>query len=172
MQSQQLKWQGRTRNLSISSRQQLDRFPRRRPVGMQAGFAATVLAALAVSLMLLYAMSCALTTRNAYAAMSVRREIDDLKAQNSLLRYQIDLTESSQQIQLAAAQMNLRPAASQEVDYVLLPDSGRDAGVQLATTGPARASAGLAATLAELATEVVGSTRGRAEASTEKGHRP
>jgi len=172
MQSQQLKWQGRTSDLSISSKRQPDRFLRRRPVGMQAGFAATLLAALTLSFMLVYAMSCALTTRNAYAAMSLRREIEDLKAQNALVRYQINLTESNQRIQQAAAAMNLRPADAQEVDYVLLPASDKDAGMQLATTGPTRASAGLAATLAELAAEVADSTRGRAEASTNKSHRP
>jgi len=126
---------------------------------MQAGFAATLLAALTLSFMLVYAMSCALTTRNAYAAMSLRREIEDLKAQNALVRYQINLTESNQRIQQAAAAMNLRPADAQEVDYVLLQASDKDAGMQLAT-------------LAELAAEVADSTRGRAEASTNKSHRP
>lgn len=172
MQSQQLKWQGRTRDLSISSKQQPDRFRRRRPTGMHAGFAATLLAALVLSLMLLYAMSCTLTTRNAYAAMSLRRETEDLKAQNTLMKYQINLTESSQRVQQAAANMNLRPADSREVDYVVLPPSDMDARIQQATTDSTRASTGLAGTLAELAAEVADSTRGQAEASTDKGHRP
>lgn len=141
-------------------------------MGMQAGFAATLLAALILSLMLLYAMACALTARNSYAAMSLKREIEDTKAQNALLQYQINLTESNQRVQQAADKMNLRPSETQEVDYVLLPHSDKDAGIQLATTGPNRASAGLAAALAELATEVVGSTGGRAEASAEHSHRP
>jgi hypothetical protein len=139
---------------------------------MHAGFAATLLAALVLSLMLLYAMSCTLTTRNAYAAMSLRRETEDLKAQNTLMKYQINLTESSQRVQQAAANMNLRPADSREVDYVVLPPSDMDARIQQATTDSTRASAGLAGTLAELAAEVADSTRGQAEASTDKGHRP
>jgi hypothetical protein len=139
---------------------------------MHAGFAATLLAALVLSLMLLYAMSCTLTTRNAYAAMSLRRETEDLKAQNTLMKYQINLTESSQRVQQAAANMNLRPADSREVDYVVLPPSDMDARIQQATTDSTRASTGLAGTLAELAAEVADSTRGQAEASTDKGHRP
>ena len=139
---------------------------------MHAGFAATLLAALVLSLMLLYAMSCTLTTRNAYAAMSLRRETEDLKAQNTLIKYQINLTESSQRVQQAAANMNLRPADSREVDYVVLPPSDMDARIQQATTDSTRASTGLAGTLAELAAEVADSTRGQAEASTDKGHRP
>jgi hypothetical protein len=140
---------------------------------MQAGLAATVLAALVLSFMLFYAMGCALATRNAYAAMGLRREIENLRAQNALLRYQINLTESNQRLQQAATSLGLRPADPvQEVDYVVLPYSEQEAGVQLATRGPAQASGGLATVLAELATEVADSARGRAEASTVKGHRP
>jgi hypothetical protein len=104
--------------------------------------------------------------------MSLRREIEDLKAQNTLIKYQINLAESSQRVQQAAANMNLRPADSREVDYVFLPPSDMDAKIQQATTDSTRASAGLAATLAELAAEVADSTRNRAEASTNTGHRP
>ena len=89
MQSQQLKWQGRTRDLSISSKQQPDRSPWRRPVGMQTGLSATLLAALGLFFMLLSAMGIALTARNSYASMSLRREIEDVKAQNALLRYML-----------------------------------------------------------------------------------
>jgi len=138
---------------------------------MQTGLSATLLAALGLFFMLLYAMGIALTARNSYASMSLRREIEDVKAQNALLRYQINLTESNQRVRQAAQQMQLRPSQVQEVDYVVIPGSAEDPGMQLATAGPTRASAGLAATLAELATEVVGSARGRAEASTEQGHR-
>ena len=172
MQSQQVFQQGRTRYLSISSQQQPDRSLRRRPVGIRAGLAATVLAALAFSLMLFFAVGTAVITRNEYRAMALRREIQDLRAQNALLRYQINLTASSQQIQEAADRMGLRRAElATEADYVFLPDSPRDE-LQLAAAGPTLRAGGLTATLADLATEVAGSMRGRAEASTAQGHRP
>jgi len=135
---------------------------------MQAGLAATMLAALTLSLILFYAMASAITTRNAYQAMSLRREIDDLNAQNALLRYQANLIKSSHRIQQAASRMNLRPAdPAREIDYVIIPGSDHEANSQLAASGPAEAPSSLVAALAELATEVVGSARGRAEASTE-----
>lgn len=139
---------------------------------MQAGLTVTLLAALGLFFMLIYAMGVALTARNSYASMSLRREIEDTRAQNALLRYQINLMESNGRVRQAAKQMQLRPSLVQEADYVVIPDYSQDPGMQLATAGPTRASAGLAATLAELATEVVDSARGRAEASTVQGHRP
>lgn len=140
---------------------------------MQAGLAATVLAALMLSLMLFYAMGCAVTTRNAYAGMALRRDIENLRAQNALLQFQINLTESNQRMQQTAANLGLRPADPvQEVDYVLLPHSEPESGTQVAAAGAAQEPGGLAAVLAELATEVVSSARGRAEASTAQGHRP
>jgi len=135
--------------------------------------AATVLAALVLSLMLFYAVGSAVAARNGYSAMALRREIEDLRAQNALLRYQINLTESNQRIQEAAVRMGLRPADPvQEVDYVFLPYPERGAATALAAADPTRASGGLAAALSELAEEVTISARTRAEASTDQGHRP
>ena len=87
IQSQQLLWQGRARELLISSKQQPGSLPRTRPVGIAAGLAAVVLAALVFSLVLSYAIACAATTRNGYSEIALRREIEDLRAQTALLRY-------------------------------------------------------------------------------------
>jgi len=173
MQSQQVLRQGRIRDLSPSSELQPDRLPRRRPVGMQAGLAATVLAALFLCVMLCYAVACAVTTRNGYGTMAMRREIEDVQAQNALLRYQIHVTESSQRVQRAAEDMELRPADPvTEVDYVALPYPDAGAERALAAADPTRESGGLAEVLAGLAMEVEHGARSRAEASTVEGHRP
>ena len=173
MQSQQLTSQRRTRELSISSKQQPDSLPHRRPVGIQPRLAALVLAALSFSLILGYAAVCALTTRNGYAESALRREIEDVRAQTALLRYQTHLAESSGTIKEAAARLGLRPADPvREVDYVLLPGSSRGEDTVLAASDPAQVSDGLPAALVQLATEVMTSVGGRAEASTAQGHRP
>jgi hypothetical protein len=141
-------------------------------VGIQTGLAATVLAALFLCQTLFFAMASAVTARNEYAGMALRREIEDLRAQTALLRYQINLTESNQRIEEAAARLDLRAAEIVEVDYVALPYPEREPAVQVATSGPGRAAGGLTAALSALAAEVAGSARSRAEASPEEGHRP
>jgi len=172
MQSQQLMHQGRTRELPISSKQQPGSFAQRRPAGIQAGLGALVLAALGFTLILGYAAADALTTRHGYAEMSLRREIEDLRAQNALLRYQIYLARSQENIQEAVQRLGLRPADPvREVDYVVLPESAAEGEIRLAGEGPTPGPAGLGAALAELATEVVTGVGGRAEASTGESHR-
>jgi hypothetical protein len=130
-----------------------------------------VLAALLLSLVLFYAMGSAVTARNGYTAVTLRRELEDLRAQNALLRYQINLAESNQRIQQAAARMELRQAGVQEVDYVVLSYPERGAATALAAADPIRETGRLAAALAELAAEVSISARGQAEASTGQGRR-
>jgi len=127
-----------------------------------------MLAALFVSLALIYGAASALVVRNGYVSMALRRQIADLRAQNSLLEYQINQARSSAQTPEAAQRLGLRPADPvQEVDYVALPYSPGDSGVPAA----GEPAGWLASALAGLATEVV-STGGTAEASTVQGHRP
>jgi hypothetical protein len=169
VQSQQLIWPGRTRELPTSSKQQPGSLAQRRPMGVAAGLAALVLAALAFSLVLCYAAACALTTRNGYAEMNLRREIEDLRAETALLSYQIHLAESDQGIQQAALRLSMRAADPvQEIDYVLLPHRARGEETQLAADNPTGAPMGVPARLAEL----VGSSGGQAEASTGGSRRP
>ena len=173
MASQQVMWHGRAEELPISSKQQPSSLPQTRPAGIQAGFAAIVLAALSFSLILAYAAASAGITRNGYREMALRQEIEDLRAQTALLRYQIDLAESSGRVHETAFRLGLTPAdPSREVDYVLLPHSAPGDPAQLAAADPTEESAGLAAALAQFAAGVVTSAGGRAEASTDKGHRP
>jgi len=173
MQSQQLSTQGHTYELPTSSKQQPGSLTRSRPIGVQAGSAALVLAALSFSLVLSYAAACALITRNGYAAVNLRRDIEDLRAQNALLSYQIHLAKSDRSVQQSAGRLNMRPADPvHEVDYVFLPSSDHSQATRLAAATPTPEPAGLAVTLAGLATEVMAPAAGRAEASTGDGHRP
>jgi cytochrome c oxidase assembly protein Cox11 len=134
------------------------RLLRRRPEGIEAGLAVIALAALVLSLALAYAAESAVCTRNGYAGITLRREIEDLRAQNSLLRYQINLSESNYRVEQVASRLQLRPAdAIREVDYVVLPSSDRE------EMGRADRSTGVIAALA--------AAGGQAEASTGKGHR-
>jgi len=169
--SQQAVAVDRDRDLSTSSKQQPGRFARRRPVGIEAGLAALVLAALSLSLTLLYAAQSAVCTHNGYTALSLRREIEDLRAQNSLLRYQINLGESTPRVEQAAARLSLRPADPiREVDYVVLPHSDQEQ-ARVAELNPAQSPKGLAGVMAAFADQMVGSAGGRAEASTGRSHR-
>ena len=119
--------------------------------------------------MLCYGMASAITTQNGYTAMRVRREIEDLRAQEALLRYQINLGQSKHRIVQAAGRLELQLADPvREVDYVVLPSPAPDDGVQVAG-GDDR---NLGALLADVAGEMVGSAGGRAAASTLEGHRP
>ena len=168
VQSQQLLPQSQTPELSTSSKKQPSSSPQKRPVGIETGLAALVLAALAFSLILCYAAGCTIAARDGYEAMSVQREIEDLRAQNALLRYQINVAHSNQRLEQAAVGLGLRPAdAVREVDYVLLPSSGPGDAVQLAESDRSRDPGALEAVLSGFAAEVVGSFGGRAEASTE-----
>lgn len=161
----------RDRDLSTSSRPQPGRFSRKRPVGIEAGIAAVALAALGLALTLAYAAQNAVCTRNEYTALALRREIEDLRAQNALLRYQINLSASTTRMEQVASRLNLRPADPiKEVDYILLPHSDQQQ-AQMAELDPARAPRGFRRVMAELADELVGSAGGRAEASTGESHR-
>ena len=169
-QSQQVMWQGRDGDLLAASKRQPDRFPERRPGGMEAGLATTVLAALSLFLVLCYGVSSAVVTRNGYTAIRLRQEVEALRAQGALLRYQINLTQSKQRIAQSAPRLGLQSADPvREVDYVVLPPW--EGAMELAAGDPIREQGGLAALLAELANGVVGSGRGEAEASTGEGSR-
>jgi len=172
MQSQQLMWQNRTRELHAASKQQPGSLPQRRPVGIEPASAAVALAALAFSLVLGYAALSALTTRSGYAEIALRREIEDLRAQNTLLRYQVHLAESNGNVQAAARDLGLRPADPvEEVDYVFLPHPAQPGETQVAADGSERRRARVTAAIAQFAAEVV-TAGSRAEASTGSGHRP
>lgn len=123
-----------------------------------------MLAALALSLILGYAAASAVSIQNGYTAMALRRETEDLRAQNLLLRHQIDVTKSNQRLREAATRLGLHPAHPVlEADYIVLPGPA----AQTAQAGESQPRRGLAARLARLAMAVVGSADGRAEASTE-----
>lgn len=171
MQSQQLMWHNRVRELHAASKQQPSSLPRKRPVGIEAGLTAVVLAALGFCLVLGYAALSALSTRNGYTEIGLRREIEDLRARNALLRYQVHLTESNGNVQAAAEDLGLRPADPvREVDYVILPYSTGADGIQIAADSDRRGM-GVTAVLGQLAAEVV-TAGSRADASTVSGHRP
>jgi len=132
-----------------------------------------VLAALSLFCVLCYGMASAITTQNGYRAMRLRREIEDLRAQDALLRYQINLTQSKQRLIEAAERLELQLADPvREVDYVLLPSPSPESAVQVAGEGTNADQRGLGVLLAGMAHEMVGSAGGRAEASTLEGHRP
>jgi hypothetical protein len=172
MQSQQVTWHGRALEAPTASKQQPGSFAQRRPVGVEVGFAAVVLAALGFSLVLAYAAMSALTTRNGYAEMTITREIENLRAQNAVLQYQLHVASSKESVQEAASRLGLRLADPlHEVDYVILPrDMPKEDAIMLGKD-LSRETGGVRAALAELAAEVVTSTDARAEASTVEGHR-
>ncbi len=64
-------------------------------------------------------------------------DLEDMHAQNELLRYQINLSQSNYQVEQAAAALAMRPAQPTEVDYVVLPHS--DHAVVMAELDPAAA---------------------------------
>lgn len=171
MQSQLQTQQGRMRELPTSSKQQPGGSPRRRPVGVDAGIAAVALAALGMALVLCYATGCAVTIKNGYTEMGLHRQIEDLRAGNALLRYQINVAQSAGHIEEAAARLGLRPADPvQEVDYIACPEP--EATMQLAAAEATEEAGGIRAAVAGYASRVVGSGLGaRAEASTATGHR-
>jgi len=132
-----------------------------------------VIAALAFSLVLAYGMASAAITRDGYTEQSLRREIEDLRAQTALLRYQIHLAQSSERVSETAQRLGLDPADPEtDVDYVLLPHSAPVETTELAAADPNDGSTTLAAAVAEFAAGMVSSAGGRAEASVEEGHRP
>ncbi|MBN1460955.1 MAG: hypothetical protein JXA57_15595 [Armatimonadetes bacterium] len=165
MKSQQARWQLPTQELPISSKQQPCSLTRVSPAGIEAGFAAIVLAALSFSLVLAFAAATAANIRAGYEELELRQDIEGLRAETALLRYHIHLAESSGRIPQAATELGLRPGDPvEEVDYVLLPHSVTEDQRHLAQVDPIE-KRGLAAALAEVAAGVVGSAEGRAEAS-------
>lgn len=130
-----------------------------------------VLAALGFALVLCFGALNAVLVRNGYTGMQVRREIEDLRAEASLLRYQIHQAESNGSVHQAAKRLGMRPCdPADEVDYVALPlPAGQEADV-----AAGRASAepiGVARALADFASEEIFAVGGRAEAKTVSGHR-
>jgi hypothetical protein len=168
--SQHVSSQHRKQGSQTSIAQQQGRLLRR-PVGIEAGIAAIVLAALGLSLALGFAAQNAVCIRNGYTAMALRRDIEELRASNALLRYQVNLTGSAQRVQQAAERLSLRPADPiKEVDYVALPADAVQGATAVASADTVKSPGALSAVLATLATEV-GRTRGEAEASTGTSHR-
>jgi len=132
-----------------------------------------VLTALGYSLVLSYGAASALITRNGYAQMALRQEVEDLHARMALLSYQVNVAESGPSVEQAAARLSMRPADPvAEVDYVLVPCPEPAKEIKLAAGRPSRSTSVLAARLAEFATEVVSCSGDRAEASMVEGHRP
>ena len=86
-----------------------------------------------------------------------------MRAQNELLRYQINLSQSNYQVEQAAAALAMRPAQPTEVDYVVLPHS--DHAVVMAELDPAARAGGLRGALQNFAAEMARPSTGRAEAS-------
>jgi hypothetical protein len=171
MQSQQLSQHGRTRELPTASEQQPSSLPRKKPVVLEAGFAAAALAALALFLVIVYVAASATLTRNGYVEMALTEEIESLHAETALLRYQVHVAGSSATVDEEAADLDLHRADPMyDVDYVLLPSGGSDGPMRLASGSPAEEGVSLAATLAEYAVGVV-TVGGRAEASTTASHR-
>ena len=163
--SQQRSWQGRVGDLPTLSEQQPSRSSRPRPRGIAAGIAVTSLAALSLSLVLCYAVTSAINTRDGYAGMRLRREIEDMRAEGTLIRYQTNVSQSRRRVAQAAARMGLESAdAVLGVDYVMLPAPEAEVGVAREESGTRRG--GLAALL-------TGWLGGSAEASTSthEGHR-
>ncbi len=172
MKSQQLMWQGQAQELPISSKQQPGSLPLTRPVGIEAGMAAVLLAALSFLLVLGYAAAKAKITRNGYVEMALRQDIEELRAQTALIRYQIHLAESSERIHETAYRLGMEPSDPVgDVDYVLLPYSAPGEDTRLAAADPADGQSGLTSALAHYAAGVV-TAGGRAEASTTSSHRP
>jgi hypothetical protein len=171
MQSQQLMWQSRTRELLTSSKQQPGSLPRKHPVGIAADIAVIVLAALSFSLVLGYGVLNAMIARSGYAGMELRKEIEDRRAESALLRYQIHLAESNGSVHQSAARLGLRPCSpTEEVDYVRLPSPGPES-TKLTAADPGARRGGLATAVADFAAEEIFAAGGRAEASTAGGHR-
>lgn len=137
-------------------------------MGVEARFAAALLAALALSTVVGYVAASACATRNGYTEMGLVREVEDLRAATALLRYQAHVAESTANVHDAAAELGMRAADPiHDVDYVLLPHSSEEQeGTQLASR--AEEGESLAAQLAERAVGVI-SVGGRAEASTATG---
>ncbi len=130
-----------------------------------------MLAALSLLCVLGYGMASAVTTQNGYAALRLRREIEDLRAEKAFLRYQISFIQSRQRIAQAAARLDLQRADPvREVDYVALPASQAETGLQMTAAESQVEPRGLRALLAGLARQMAGG--GRAEASTVESPRP
>jgi hypothetical protein len=131
-----------------------------------------LLAALSLSLILGYAAASATIARNGYVEMGLHQEIEELRAEAALLRYQIHLAESGERVRHVAERLGLMPADPvREVDYILLPYPASGQTTRLAAHTGEDTSAGLASALAEFAAGVVTSAGGRAEASTAEGYR-
>lgn len=170
MRSQQLMLQGRAPELSISSKQQPGSLPRVRPVTMEAGIAAVVLTALGFGFVLLYGMASAAIARNGYAEMQMRQEIEDLRAGTALLRYQNHQAESAANAEATVKRLSMVMSDSVgAVDFVSLPSSPPAQMTRLALT-PVGERATIASVVSQFASEV--GAGGRAEASTDSGHRP
>jgi hypothetical protein len=132
-----------------------------------------MLAALAFGLVVAFVAASASATRSGYAEMALLREIDGLRAETALFRFQIHLAESDLNVQEAALDLGMCPADPvQDVDYVLLPHPAEGSPrSQLACHPPVEDGPSLAARIAEYASGVT-ALGGQAEASTTHSHRP
>ena len=126
--------------------------------------AVVVLAALSLSLTLTYAAARAVCTKSGYVALALRRDIEDIRAQNALLNYQINLSKSTLQVEQVATQLNLRPADPvHDVDYVAVAPYTQSQ-VQLAEADPAQSRKGLTSVLTSVASQMATGVEGQAEA--------
>ncbi|MFB3880730.1 MAG: hypothetical protein ACE149_05675 [Armatimonadota bacterium] len=170
MRSQQVMLQDRAPELSMSSKQQPGSLPRIRPVTVEAGIAAVVLTALGFGFVLVYGIASATVARNGYSEMQARQQIEDLRARTALLRYQNRRAESSASADETAKRLKMVMSdAAGAVDFVALPSSSPAQVTRLALR-PAGERATITSVVSRLAEEV--GAGGRAEASTDSGHRP
>jgi hypothetical protein len=97
--------------------------------------------------------------------MRLRREIEDMRAEGTLIRYQTNVSQSRRRVAQAATRMGLESADPVlGVDYVVLPAPAPEAGVGVAREESGTRRGGLAALL-------TGWLGGSAEASTHESHR-
>jgi hypothetical protein len=124
-------------------------------------------------MVVVFVAASASSTRSGYAEMALMREIEDLRAETALLRYQIHLGGSDLNVHQAALDLGMCPAdAVRDVDYVLLPHPAADPSISRVASRPsADDHPSLPTRLARYATEVI-PTGGEAEASVTRGHRP
>jgi hypothetical protein len=119
-----------------------------------------------------YAAARATITRDSYTEMSLRHDLEELRAQTALIRYQIHFAESSDRVRETAGRFGMTSSdAVGGVDYVLLPHSTPGVDTRLAAADPTDGQTGLTSALAHYAAGVV-SAGGRAEASVTSSHRP
>ncbi len=160
--SQQAYAQHYNQKLEPASQPQLGLSLSRASVGIEARFVALLLAALCLSATLLFAVANAWCTKSGYTSQGLRRNLEDMRSLNELLRYQINLSQSNYQVDQHASALAMRPVQAAEVDYVVLPQTDR----AFAELDPAARAGGLRGAWQNFTAEMARPNTGRAEAST------